>query len=186
MTMSTSLFGAPRYTRVAIGLHWLLALAIIGNLCVGLYMTDLAMSPQRLKLYNWHKWAGVMILTFSALRLLWRITHRPPALPHSLAHWQARASHGVHIFLYVLFFAVPLSGWAYSSATGFPIVLFGVLPLPDFVAKNRELAEAIKPLHQWLAYGLAGTVTLHITAALKHQWIDRDQLLSRMWPHSKK
>ncbi len=166
-------------------LHWLLAFAIIGNLCVGLYMTDLAMSPQRLKLYNWHKWAGVMILSFSALRLLWRITHRPPALPHSLAHWQARASHIVHIFLYVMFFAVPLSGWAYSSATGFPIVLFGVLPLPDFVAKNRELAEAIKPLHQWLAYALAATVTLHIAAALKHHWIDRDQLLMRMWPFSK-
>jgi cytochrome b561 len=183
--MSASLFGAPRYTRVAMALHWILAFAIIGNLCVGLYMTELSMSPQRLKLYNWHKWAGVMILLLSALRLLWRITHRPPPLPHSVAAWQARASKGVHILLYALFFAVPLSGWAYSSATGFPIVLFGALPLPDFVAKNRELAEAIKPLHHWLAYGLAGTVALHVIAALKHQWIDRDQLLSRMWPFTR-
>jgi cytochrome b561 len=184
--MSTSIFGSPRYTQVAIFLHWLLALAIVTNLCVGLYMTDIPMSPQRLKLYNWHKWAGVMILTFSAVRLLWRLMHKPPPLPNAIALWQVRASHLVHTLLYVLFFAIPLSGWAYSNAAGFPIVLFGTLPLPDLIAKNRELADAIKPLHQWFAYVLAGTVSLHIAAAFKHHWVDRDQLLSRMWPRTAK
>ena len=78
--------------------------------------------------------------------------------------------------------AVPLAGWAYSSAAGFPIVLFGVLPLPDFVPVNRELSDALKPVHHWLAYGLAAVVTLHVAGALKHHFIDRDALLLRMWP----
>jgi cytochrome b561 len=170
-----------RYTRTAIWLHWLLALMIVCAFAVGLYMTSLPFSPQRLKLYNWHKWAGVLILTLSAARLLWRLTHRPPAsVP--MPHWQQRSAHAAHMALYVLFFAVPLVGWAYSSAAGFPIVLFGVLPLPDFVPVNRELSEAIKPFHGWLAYALAGVVVLHVAAALKHHWIDRDATLQRLRP----
>ena len=172
---------SPRYTGTAIALHWLLALMITGSFAMGLYMTDLPFSPQRLKLYNWHKWAGVLILTLSAARLLWRLTHRPPA-DAPMPAWQARAAHTAHIALYVLFFAVPLVGWAYSSAAGFPIVLFGVLPLPDFVPVSRELADALKPWHGWLAKGLAAVVVLHVAGALKHQLIDRDGLLRRMWP----
>lgn len=80
-----------RYTPVAIVLHWLLALAIIGAFCMGVYMSDLPFSPTRLKLYNWHKWAGVTILALSALRLLWRLTHRPPA-DAPMPAWQARAA----------------------------------------------------------------------------------------------
>jgi len=170
-----------RYTGVAITLHWLLALMIVGSFGVGLYMVDLPFSPQRLKLYNWHKWAGVLILTLSAARLLWRLTHRPPA-DAPMPAWQARAAHGAHLALYALFFAVPLMGWAYSSAAGFPIVLFGVLPLPDFVPVSRELADVLKPWHGWLAKGLAAVVVLHVAGALKHHFIDRDGLLRRMWP----
>ena len=170
-----------RYTGTAIGLHWLLAVMIAGSFAVGLYMVDLPFSPQRLKLYNWHKWAGILILTLSAARLLWRLTHRPPAAAPMPA-WQARAAHAAHLALYVLFFAVPLMGWAYSSAAGFPIVLFGVLPLPDFVPVSRELADALKPWHGWLAKGLAAVVVLHVAGALKHQFIDHDGLLRRMWP----
>ena len=170
-----------RYTGTAIALHWLLALAILGSFIVGLYMTELPISPQRLKLYNWHKWAGIVILTLSAIRLLWRLTHRPPAdLP--MPAWQARAAHAVHGLLYLLFFAVPLAGWAYSSAAGFPVVVFGVLPLPDFVPANKELAEAIKPLHMILAYTMAALVLAHVGAALKHHLIERDGLLARMRP----
>jgi cytochrome b561 len=170
-----------RYTNTAIALHWLLALAIVSSFAVGLYMTSLSFSPTQLRLYNWHKWAGVMILTLSAARLLWRLTHRPPAdLP--MPAWQQRAAHAAHGLLYGLFFAVPLAGWAYSSAAGFPIVLFGVLPLPDFVPVSRELAETIKPFHKWLAYGLAATVVLHVAGALKHHFIDHDALLHRMRP----
>ena len=162
-------------------LHWLLALMILGSLGVGLYMTGLPFSPARLKLYNWHKWAGVTILVLSALRLLWRMTHRPPASPPMPA-WQLRASHMAHAALYALFFAVPLAGWAYSSAAGFPVVLFGVLPLPDFMAPDRALSESLKPLHQGLAYALAAVIVLHVAAALKHHFVDRDGLLLRMMP----
>ena len=189
-TYSASLLNLPirmspastdRYTGLAIALHWLLALAIVASFCVGLYMHELPISPQRLKLYNWHKWAGICILALSALRLLWRLTHRPPAdVP--MPAWQQRASHAAHGLLYVLFFAVPLAGWAYSSAAGFPIVVFGVLPLPDFVSPDKALAEAIKPLHAALAFVLAGVVVLHVSAALKHHFIDRDGLLDRMRP----
>jgi cytochrome b561 len=162
-------------------LHWLLALAIVGSFCVGLYMTELPVSPQRLKLINWHKWAGICILALSAFRLLWRLRHRPPAdVP--MPAWQQRASHAVHGLLYVLFFAVPLAGWAYSSAAGFPVVVFGVLPLPDFVSPDKALAEAIKPLHKILAFTLAALVLVHVGAALKHHFIDRDGLLDRMRP----
>ena len=170
-----------RYTLPAIALHWLLALGIVGSFGVGIYMVDLPLSPDKLKLYNWHKWAGVTILVLSALRLLWRLTHRPPADPPMPA-WQRRAAHATHVLLYVLFFAVPLVGWAFSSAAGFPVVWFGVLPLPDFVPVDKALAAAIKPWHERLAWLMALLVLLHLAAALKHQFIDRDGLIGRMWP----
>jgi cytochrome b561 len=177
---------SQRYTGTAIALHWVLAVAIVCSFCVGLYMADLPVSPTRLKLYNYHKWAGITILTLSMLRLLWRLSHRPPDLPAAvLAHmpaWQRVAHHATHKLLYLLFFVVPLVGWAYSSAAGFPVVVFGVLPLPDFVPVDKELAEAIKPWHGRLAFTLAALVLLHVAAVVKHHFIDRDGLLGRMWP----
>ncbi len=170
---------ATRYTPIAVVLHWLLALAIVGAFCVGVYMSDLPFSMTRVKLYNWHKWAGVTILALSALRLLWRLANRPPADP-PMPKWQVRAAHGVHLLLYVAFFAVPLTGWAMSSAKGFPIVWFGVLPLPDFVPKDHDLGELLTQVHGALAWGLALLVLAHVGAALKHQFIDRDGLLARM------
>ena len=175
-----------RYTPFAIALHWLLGLAILGMVGVGVYMVELPVSPLRLQLYNWHKWAGVSFLALSVLRLLWRATHRPPALPHAIAQamttWQTRLHHATHQLLYVLFFAVPLIGWAYSSAAGFPIVWFGQIPLPDLLAPDKALAEMIKPLHQLSAFALVGLASVHIAAALKHHWFDRDGLLARMLP----
>lgn len=175
-----------RYTRTAMLLHWVLGLALIGLFGVGIYMTGLPFSPQRLKLYNWHKWAGVTILVLSVLRLLWRVTHRPPALPPAIENtmpgWQKLAHHATHGLLYTLFFAVPLIGWAYSSAAGFPIVFLGLWQLPDFVPVSKELAEAIKPWHQYSAFATAGLVLLHIAGALKHQIVDRDGLIARMLP----
>lgn len=175
-----------RYTTTAIALHWLLALALFATFALGIYMHELPMSPTRLKLFSWHKWAGVTILALSVVRLLWRLAKRPPALPARIADampgWQRAAFHGTHHLLYLLFFVVPLTGWAYSSAAGFPIVWFGVLPLPDFVPVNRELADTLKGLHKVLSLGLGAVVLAHIAAAIKHQVVDNDGLLQRMWP----
>ncbi|WCM94494.1 cytochrome b [Acidovorax sp. NCPPB 2350] len=175
-----------RYGATAIALHWVLGLALVAIFALGLYMTSLPFSPLRLKFYNWHKWAGVAILALSALRLIWRLTHRPPELPDAvqaaMPRWQRIAHHGTHHLLYALFFIVPLVGWAYSSAAGFPVVFLGILPLPSFVPVSPELAEAIKPWHEITAYALAALVVLHVAAALKHQIIDRDGLIARMLP----
>lgn len=170
-----------RYSTPAIALHWLLALMIGASFAVGVTMTELPFSPQRLKLYNWHKWAGVTILALSALRLGWRLLRRPPAAV-PMPGWQRTAAHLAHGGLYLLFFAVPLVGWAYSSAAGFPVVLFGALPLPDLVPADKALAELIKPWHERLAWGMALLVLLHVAGALKHHLIDRDGLLLRMLP----
>lgn len=178
---------APRYGAIAIALHWLLALMILTSLGVGLSMTGLPFSPLRLKLYNWHKWAGITILALSALRLLWRLSHPPPPLPErirsAMPAWQLAAHRGLHLLLYLLFFAVPLLGWAYSSALGLPIVWLGMLPLPDFVPVDKEFAESVlKPLHRAGAFSLAAVAAVHVAAALKHHFIDRDGLLDRMSP----
>lgn len=175
-----------RYNAVAMLLHWLLALAIGVMFVSGIYMADLPFSPWRLKLYNWHKWAGISVLVLSALRLLWRVTHRPPALPDAIIRampkWQHVAHHATHYLMYALFFAVPLLGWAYSSAAGFPIVWFGQIALPDLVSADKALAETLKPLHELSAIALIALAALHVAAAIKHQWIDKDGLMARMLP----
>lgn len=177
---------AVRYSTVAIVLHWLLGLSIFAMFAIGIYMSDLPFSPLRLKLYNYHKWAGITFLILSVLRLLWRLVNRPPALPKTIAQampsWQTKVYHATHYALYALFFAVPLIGWAYSSAAGFPIVLFGVLPLPDFMSVDKEFAKQIKELHEISAFALVGLALLHMGAAMKHHFIDKDGLVSRMLP----
>lgn len=173
-----------RYIPLARALHWLLALGIVGNFALGVYMSDLPFSPARLQYYSWHKWAGVLVLAFSAVRLLTRLLSPPPALPDAveatMPGWQKLAHHATHLALYTLFFAVPLTGWAYSSAAGFPIVLFGLLPLPDFVPVSEGLADVLKELHELSAFAMAGLVLLHVAGALKHQLVDRDGLMARM------
>lgn len=190
MPRTTAPSTAAHYTTTAIVMHWVLALAIAGVFGVGFYMADLPFSPLRIKLYNWHKWAGISILALSGARLLWRLTHRPPALPDHVAKamptWQHWAHHATHYGLYVLFFAVPLIGWAYSSAAGFPVVFLGLWQLPDWVPVSKPLAEWIKPWHEISAYALVGLAALHIGAALQHHLVLRDGLIHRMWPWSKK
>jgi cytochrome b561 len=182
--MQSELNANNRYNPVSIILHWVLGIALVAIFCFGIYMADLPFSPSRLRLFNWHKWAGISILTLSALRLLWRVTHPAPPLPakieQAMPEWQIKVHHATHMALYALFFVVPLIGWAYTSAAGFPVVLFGQFPLPDFVGADKALAALIKPWHQISAYALAILVVLHVAAALKHQFIDRDGLLKRM------
>ena len=178
--------GSKRYTSVAMVLHWLLGLTVLGMFVLGLYMSDLPFSPLRRKLYNYHKWAGITFLALTVFRLIWRFTHRPPELPAAIAQampaWQTRVYHATHHLLYLMFFAVPLIGWAYTSMAGFPVVLYGVIPLPDFVSVDKELAKSVKELHGLAAFVLLGLAGLHIGAALKHQFIDRDRLINRMLP----
>ncbi len=172
------------YTRTAIAFHWLMALFILGNLTVGWYMADLPLSPSRIRLINWHKWGGITILLLAAARLLWRLSHRPPALPGDIPRWQRDLAHGAHGLLYALFFAVPLAGWAFSSAAGFQVVYLGLVPLPDWVPKDKALAEQLKSLHAVLAYGLAGVIALHVAGAIQHALNDPTHYLFRMLtPH---
>lgn len=188
--LASSYIASERFSTVAIVLHWLLGISIFAMFAIGIYMSDLPFSPLRLKLYNYHKWAGITFLFLSVLRLVWRLVNKPPALPKAIEQampsWQTKVYHATHYALYALFFAVPLIGWAYSSAAGFPIVLFGVLPLPDFVAVDKEFAKQIKELHEISAFALVGLALLHIGAALKHHFIDKDGLVSRMLPSSSK
>jgi cytochrome b561 len=169
------------YSTPAVAMHWLAAILIVCAVALGLYMTSLQISPLRLKLYNWHKWLGVTVLALSAARLLWRLAHRPPERP-ALPRWQRAVASAVHWALYALFFGVPLAGWAYSSASGFPVVVFGVLPLPDFVGPDKALAKVLRDLHATLAMGLGLLVVVHVAAVAKHQLWDRDRTLHLMLP----
>jgi cytochrome b561 len=171
-----------RYTGVAVALHWLIALLILGSFVVGTYMVNLGLSPWKLKVYSWHKWTGVTIFLLVALRLAWRVTHSPPALPAAIPAWQRHAAAIAHVLLYSLMLAVPLSGWVISSAGGFPVVYFGVFQLPDLVVKDKGLFELMKLVHFGLNKALLLLVLLHVAAALKHHYVDRDAVLARMVP----
>ena len=170
------------YTRTALALHWLVALVIFAALPLGLYMHELPLSPRKLQLYSYHKWLGISALLLVLIRLAWRGLHRPPAIAATTPRWQQMAAHGTHTLLYLLMLIVPFSGWLMSSALGFPVVWFGVLPLPDLVGKDKELGEALKIVHAWLNYGLLTLVALHVAAALQHHFIERDDTLQRMLP----
>lgn len=173
---------ANRYTRTAVALHWLVALGLVGLFSVGIYMHDLPLSPWKLKIYSWHKWAGVTVFLLVLVRLAWRVGHRPPALPDAMPHWQQVAAHGLHHVLYLLMLAIPLSGWLMSSAKGFQTVWFGVLPIPDLIGKDEALGDLLKAVHMTLNFTLAALVVAHVGAAVKHHLIDRDDILVRMLP----
>ncbi|MEY3200604.1 MAG: hypothetical protein RIR70_154 [Pseudomonadota bacterium] len=168
-----------RYHGVAIALHWLMAALIAGGFALGLIMTELDLSPQKLKLYAWHKWLGVTVFLLLWLRLLVRLIKRaPPPLPAPA--WAQRTAAAVHGLLYGLMLLLPVSGWLMSSAAGFQTVWFGVVPLPDLLPKNEAVFETLKAVHEVLGNALALAVMLHVAAALKHHFIDRDHTLARM------
>lgn len=171
-----------RYTRVAIGLHWVIALIIFGTFALGVYMHELPLSPTKLKLYSYHKWIGVTIFALVLFRLFWRLGHRPPPPPPSMPAWQHRAAAFTHVALYALTLAIPISGWLMSSASGFQVVYLGMLPLPDLLAKDKALADQLKDAHQLLNISMLALVVLHIAAALKHHLLDRDDVLARIFP----
>jgi len=171
-----------RYTITAIIFHWLVALLIIGAFTMGLVMTEMSLSPAKLKYYSWHKWAGVTILGLATMRLLWRLTHSAPTYPASMPEWQKTSANALHGLLYVLMFAVPVSGYFYTLSAGYPVVYFGQFELPVLIEKNDELKPVLQAVHFWLNMTLASMVGIHVMAALKHQFVDRDGVLKRMLP----
>ena len=178
----TAASGHARYTGTAIGLHWIVVILIVAAWAVGLTMVDLPLSPQKLKLYSWHKWIGVTIFLLALARLAWRTAHRPPALPSSMPAWQSRAAAASHALLYMLLLAIPLSGWLFSSASGVPVVYLGLVQLPDLVGRDKALAGLLKQVHVVLNGALFATACIHVGAALKHHFVDRDDVLARMLP----
>jgi cytochrome b561 len=171
-----------RYTATAKALHWIMAILIFGLLALGFYMHDLPLSPQKLQLYSWHKWAGVTAFVLVLVRLAWRAVHRPPPLPAAMPPALRFAAHAGHFVLYALMLAIPLSGWLMSSAKGFQTVWFGILPIPDLLAKDKELGDLLQQVHMWLNLLFAITIASHTGAALKHHFFDRDDILTRMLP----
>lgn len=171
-----------RYTPAAIGLHWLIGIMILVSFGVGLYMADLPFSPQKLKIFSWHKWAGVTIFMLVVVRCAWRLFNAAPPLPERTPPWQRRAATATHYLLYALMLVIPLSGWLMSSAKGFQTVYFGVLPIPDLLQKNADLGDILRNVHETLNWLLISIVVLHVGAALKHHFIDKDDVLRRMLP----
>jgi cytochrome b561 len=169
------------YSRTAIVLHWLAVVLIVANFALGPWMVDLPISPQKLRLYGWHKWIGITVFLVALARIVWRQAHPPPP-PVAMPEWQRRAASATHGLLYALMLAIPLSGWVYSSATGVQVVYLGVVPLPDLVGKDKTLAAILRAVHATLNFSLAALVFLHVGAALKHHFIERDGVLARMIP----
>ena len=172
-----------RYTKTAILLHWLIALLIIASFALGVTMTDIpGITPSKLKYFSWHKWLGVTVLGLACVRLLWRLTHLPPPYPPRMSDWLKSAATALHMLLYVLLFAVPVSGYFYSLAAGVPVVYLGLIPLPVLMGPDPALKPLLKTFHYFLNMLLLGSVGLHALAALKHQFIERDDVLKRMLP----
>ncbi|RMD02241.1 cytochrome b [Aquitalea palustris] len=171
---------SERYSSPAIALHWLIAGLIIATFIAGLLVSGLPLSPAKFKYIAWHKWAGITILALVAVRLLVRLLKRPPALPAHMNGLERLLAHGGHLALYLLMFAVPLTGWLMSSAYGFPVVLFKLVQLPDLVAQNEQLAATLKTVHETLNWIMAACVAGHVLAAIKHHVIDKDGMLYRM------
>jgi cytochrome b561 len=170
-----------RYNGVAIALHWIIAALVIGNLALGLSMVPMRISPTKINAYLWHKSIGTTIFLLASLRVVWRLSFgHPPPVP--MPAWQARAAAYSHALLYILLLVIPLSGWLYSSATGVQVLYLGQIPLPDLVPKDKALADTLRRVHVSLNTTMAAIVVLHVAAALKHHWIERDESLRRMLP----
>ena len=185
------------YSAGAITLHWLIAALILTNIGLAWYFLSL---PHALRSppTQLHKSIGLTILMLSVIRVGWRLTHKPPPLPATMPTWERLAAQTLHTLFYVFILAMPLSGWALVSASPLikvhPTVLYGLAPFPAFpypgldsdaLHTARELAG---DTHETLAFLAYAMITLHVSAALKHQFVDRDEVLGRMlpWLRSKK
>ncbi|MBW8837821.1 MAG: cytochrome b, partial [Burkholderia sp.] len=131
MAHNPSFGGRESYTRTAIAIHWLIALLIVCGFALGWVMTDIpGFTPTKLRYFSWHKWIGVTVFALAVVRILWRATHGAPAMPRRMPAWQRGAAHLVHLLLYALMIAIPVSGYVYSSTANVPVVYLGLIPLP--------------------------------------------------------
>ncbi|QDH60429.1 cytochrome b [Pandoraea pnomenusa] len=192
-----SLYEDEKYTRVAMVLHWAVALLMLGNVAIGQTIALLSDATlEKIDVRFWidlHKSIGITVLGLAMLRVVWRLTHRPPPLSQVFASWERASAHAVHWMLYLLILALPLTGWAHDSAwvaaSTHPLVLFGVVPFPRMgwlmgmnEASKDYWHDLLGNVHAYCAYALYALLALHIGAALKHQWIDRHSVLRRMLP----
>ena len=166
------------YGGVAIILHWVMAILIIGLIMLGIYMVGLPISYQKLKLYGWHKEYGFLALALVVIRLWWRLINMTPQL--ALPIFEKIAARTVHWLFYFCMFAMPLTGWMITSAAGLPASFFGLFVLPNLILPNEETRLLFQLIHQWLGYALLGLIFLHTSAALKHHFINKDDILRRM------
>ena len=169
-----------KYGITTILFHWIMAVIIIGLLGFGIYMTRLSISLTKLKMYGWHKEFGMLVLGLVILRILWRFINITPRLPDTLTKFEKFSARSVHWLFYLFMFAMPITGWLITSAAGLPVSFFGLFLIPNLIETNEPLRILFQVIHQWLGYALIGVICLHISAALKHHFINRDDVLRRI------
>lgn len=171
------------YGSISKWLHWSIFILVLIMLGCGFFMEDLPESIQPM-VYRAHKLTGICILSLMIFRLLWRWINPTPALLKTMPWWQKLAARGVHFLLYVALFAMPVSGWVLSTAAGRAPVLYGtniVLAFPG-VGLDDKLAHMLGNVHEFWAFVILALLAMHIAASLKHHYIDRDDILTRMMP----
>ncbi len=180
--MATASVGAAvdRYPAVIIVLHWTMAGLILATIPIGWRMGDLEPGPLQDTLYHTHRSIGVTVLALAILRIVSRRTLGVPPPHPALAPWQRTLSVAVHHLLYVLFFVVPILGWAGTSAFGAPIIVWGLFELPPILPVDRPLSEILLGAHGLFSQTLAGLVILHVAGALYHALLRRDGVMQRM------
>lgn len=167
---------------LSIGLHWLTLIMILSLAAVGMNMDDLPNGPQKIQIYALHKSFGLTVLALTVIRLTWRLFSVTPATAPNTPAWQQWLAKLVHAALYLLLFAMPISGWLYNSAAGFPLKYFGLFSLPKLSGYDPQLKELAGEAHETFFYILALLMLMHAGAALKHHYLDKDNTLTRMLP----
>ena len=176
-----------RYGKVAMILHWVIALAIIGQLAGGKFFTSLSFathSELRISLTQTHKAIGLTVLALSVFRLIWRLTHKAPALPGGMSAFERLAAKFTHVVFYGLIIGLPVTGWLMVSPYKNDISFFGLFNWPKVpgVEGNNQLGEVMNTSHEYLGYFTIAMIALHIAAALKHHFVNKDDVLARMVP----
>lgn len=178
MTFSSS---SPSYGATARLLHWLVALLVLVQLVIAwTIMPHIGRNTQPVGLVAWHLGIGTAVLFFVLIRIVWRATHKAPALPTSLSAAQRFIAYLTHGLLYALLLVIPVLGWMNASARGFPVHLFGIVTLPALVDTGSKLGRSMGDIHTTLAIVFAVLIGLHILAALFHRFVLRDNILKRM------